>query len=112
MCRVAVVCHKAAQRNVSKLRAEGADFKPEHHCWLTSYIVVNGKPIQTNVHQKYIDCLNAPNYTLFSNTTSAQQWNQDHGTAIVPLESPDNSIHLAVGGYDVPTNDRSPAPCL
>jgi tyrosinase len=78
--------------------------------WLTAYIVVNGKPIQTNVHQKYIDCLDAPNYTLFSNTTSAQQWNQDRGTAIVPLESPHNSIHLAVGGYDMPTYDRSPIP--
>lgn len=78
--------------------------------WLTSYIVVKGKPIQTNVHQKYIDCLDAPNYTLFSNTTSAQQWNQDYGTAIVPLESPHNSIHLAVGGYDAPTYDRSPIP--
>ncbi len=78
--------------------------------WLTSYIVVNGKPIPTNVHQKYIDCLDAPNYTLFSNTTSAQQWNQINGTTIVPLESPHNSIHLAVGGYDAPGYDRSPIP--
>lgn len=78
--------------------------------WLTSYIVVNGKPIPTNVHQKFIDCLEAPNYTLFSNTTSAQQWNQDHGTAIVPLESPHNSMHLAVGGFDVPSFDVSAIP--
>jgi tyrosinase len=78
--------------------------------WLTAYIVVDGKPVPTNVHQKYIDCLDAPNYTLFSNTTSAQNWNQVYGTTIVPLESPHNSIHLAVGGYDAPGYDRSPIP--
>ena len=78
--------------------------------WLTSHIVVNGVDVPTNVHQKFVDCLDAPNYTLFSNTTSAQQWNQDHGTAIVPLESPHNSMHLAIGGYDVPAYDVSPIP--
>lgn len=80
--------------------------------WLGSYIEINGKPIPTNVAQKFKDCLDAPNYTVFSNTTSAQQWNNDRlgdGTPpIVPLESPHNSIHLAVGGYDVPGYDRSP----
>ncbi|MDF3835094.1 tyrosinase family protein [Cupriavidus basilensis] len=73
--------------------------------WLTSYIVVNGRVIPTNVKAKYAACLDAPNYTVFSNTTSAAQWNEDRaaGSApIVPLESPHNSIHLAVGGYDVP----------
>ena len=45
--------------------------------WLTSHIVVQGKTIQTNVAQKYAACLDAPNYTVFSNTTSALQWNED-----------------------------------
>jgi tyrosinase len=79
--------------------------------WLTSQIVVEGKPIPNNVHKKFQDCLNAPNYTVFSNTTSAAQWNQNlpAGTLpVVPLESPHDSIHLAVGGCDVPTYDRSP----
>jgi len=79
--------------------------------WLTSQIVVDGKPIPTNVRKKFQDCLNAPNYTVFSNTTSAAQWNQNlpEGTLpVVPLESPHNSIHLAVGGCDIPTYDRSP----
>jgi len=79
--------------------------------WLTSQIVVGGKPIQTNVKAKYIKCLDAPNYTVFSNTTSAAQWNNDletGGTQVVALESPHNSIHLAVGGCDIPTYDRSP----
>ncbi len=79
--------------------------------WLTSQIVVKGKVIPTNVKGKYESCLDAPNYTLFSNTTSAAQWNgeRDSGAPlVVPLESPHNSIHLSVGGCDVPTYDRSP----
>ena len=79
--------------------------------WLTSQIVVDGKVIPTNVSKKYRDCLNAPNYTVFSNTTSAAEWNDNLASGIdpvVPLESPHNSIHLAVGGCDVPNYDRSP----
>src|SRR5262249_25004285 len=45
--------------------------------WLNSSIVVDGQPIPTNVKTKYMDCLDAPNYTIFSNTTSAAQWNAD-----------------------------------
>jgi tyrosinase len=60
-------------------------------------------PIPAGVHQQFIDCLNAPNYTVFSNTTSMQQWNELHDAAVVALEAPHNSIHLAVGGYDVTT---------
>ena len=37
--------------------------------WLGSSITVNGQVIPTNVRQKFINCLNAPNYTLFSNTS-------------------------------------------
>jgi tyrosinase len=68
--------------------------------WLTSSIVVQGKVIPTNVHKKYQDCLNAPNYTVFSNTTSAAEWNDNLASGaepVVPLESPHNSIHLSVG---------------
>jgi tyrosinase len=80
--------------------------------WLTSEIEVDGKFIPTNVKKKYTDCLDAPNYTVFSNTTSAAQWNADLDSGmvpIIPLESPHNSIHLAVGGFDVPgQGDSSP----
>jgi tyrosinase len=77
--------------------------------WLTSSITVNGKVIPTNVHAKYVTCLDAPNYTVFSNTTSAQQWNGNADTPVVPLESPHNDIHLSVGGFDVPgQGDDSP----
>ncbi len=78
--------------------------------WLTSSIVVDGNTIPTDVKAKFIACLDAPNYTLFSNTTSAAQWNSDHSgkPPVVPLESPHNDIHLAVGGFDIPGADFSP----
>lgn len=47
-------------------------------------------------------CLDAPNYTVFSNTSSAAEWNRDHPGTVVALESPHNDIHLAVGGFDAP----------
>ena len=75
--------------------------------WLNATVIVMGAPIRGgHVADKYKDCLNAPNYTVFSNTTSAGQWNDDWaGSAtpvVVPLESPHNSIHLSVGGFAVP----------
>ena len=83
--------------------------------WLNWQVVVKGKVVEStkvNVRDKYKSCLDAPNYTVFSNTTSAQQWNDERlGTGapmVVPLESPHNSIHLAVGGIDVPSYDRAP----
>ena len=90
--------------------------------WLNSHIVVEGKTIETHVAKQYRDCLDAPNYTVFSNTTSASEWNAERQTVdpvtgqpipgsykvVVPLESPHNSIHLAVGGCDIPNYNRSP----
>jgi tyrosinase len=79
--------------------------------WLNASIVVDGKTILTGVKHKYITCLEAPNYTVFSNTTSAQQWNTnlaDSAPSVVPLESPHNDIHLSVGGFDIPGADFSP----
>lgn len=79
--------------------------------WLTSSIKVDGKVIPTNVARKYQDCLDAPNYTLFSNMTSTAEWNDNPpaGTPkVVSLEAPHNSIHLAIGGFDVPGVNYSP----
>jgi tyrosinase len=76
--------------------------------WLSSYIIIGGKPVSTNVSEKYKICLDAPNYTVFSNTTSAQQWKEDGDVQILSLESPHNSIHLAVGGFDLPGQNSSP----
>ncbi len=81
--------------------------------WLTSYIFVNGTKMPTNTRSKYENCLNTPNYTLFSNTTSAAQWNNDLSDGsghVVPLESPHNDMHLAVGGFDIPGADFSAIP--
>lgn len=63
------------------------------------------------VRQKYINCLAAPNYTVFSNTTSAQAWNDTAAPndQVTPLEAPHNDMHLAVGGFDIPNQpDFSP----
>jgi tyrosinase len=69
--------------------------------WLNTPIVVNGQRVGGQVHDRYVRCLDAPNYTVFSNTTSAAAWFDDTGTAAVPIESPHNAIHLAVGGFDL-----------
>lgn len=79
--------------------------------WLTAAAMVDGQPVGGFVHQKFVRSMDAPNYTLFSNTTSAGAFNASHPPSqrVVPLESPHNSIHLAVGGFDVPNQgDASP----
>lgn len=71
--------------------------------WLNATVIVGGNPIGGgHVKDKYAACLNAPNYTVFSNTTSAAQWFDDKGVRVTPIESPHNSIHLSVGGFDLP----------
>ena len=75
--------------------------------WLTQKTFVNsdGETVNAGVSAKFSDCLQAPNYTVFSNTTSATEWNnnrKDTDPVVVPLESPHNDIHLAVGGFEVP----------
>jgi tyrosinase len=70
--------------------------------WLNATVIVDGKPIGGgHVKDKYAACLDAPNYTVFSNTTSAAAWLDDTGARVVPIESPHNSVHLAVGGFDL-----------
>ena len=58
-------------------------------------------PRKQGVYWQYARCLTAPNYTAFSNTTSAAAWQKNHAGTVVPLEAPHNDIHLAIGGYDV-----------
>jgi tyrosinase len=79
--------------------------------WLNTSISIDKNKVGL-IYQKFVDCLNAPNYTLFSNTTSAANWNNNNPKAlVVPLESPHNSMHLAVGGFDIPgQGDFSPIP--
>jgi tyrosinase len=77
--------------------------------WLNQQVIINGQPFPTGVHNNFVACLDAPNYTVFSNTTSASAWS-DNAPRVVPLEAPHNKIHLAVGGFDVGTTDLSPVP--
>jgi tyrosinase len=84
--------------------------------WLDNTIILpGGKDHPEGIRRKigilkeFQDCLEAPNYTVFSNTTSAGKWNEDKTKIVVPLESPHNHIHLSVGGFDVPNQgDFSP----
>ncbi len=62
----------------------------------------NPHPTGKGIADLYQKCLEAPNYTVFSNTTSAGQWALDNPGTVVALESPHNDIHLSVGGFDMP----------
>jgi tyrosinase len=63
------------------------------------------RPDTHSVFAKFLRCLTAPNYTVFSNTASQDHWNKvnRHDLSkihpVVALESPHNAVHLAVGGY-------------
>ncbi len=79
--------------------------------WLTAdvEVFVNGqRRVSGHVKQRYEECLKAENYTAFSNLKSAQQWNFEHRPPVTSLEAPHNSIHLAVGGFELPGFDASP----
>lgn len=81
--------------------------------WLNGNPVIGGRAVNAGfVQQKVLRCLDAPTYTVFSNTTSARAYNAAHlpSQGVVPLESPHNSVHLAIGGFDVPGANLSPIP--
>jgi tyrosinase len=57
----------------------------------------------TSVVDRYQKCLRAPSYTVFSNKLSADAYTKEQHLntpqGYTSLESPHNSIHLAVGGF-------------
>ena len=62
------------------------------------------RPDTYSVRSRFLRSLFAPNYTVFSNTASQNQWIKGHGDGssshyVVSLESPHNAIHLALGGF-------------
>lgn len=67
----------------------------------------NPDPDTHGVAALFQQCLDAPNYTVFSNKTSSSDWNVDHPGVVVALEEPHNDIHLAVGGFDLPGEGES-----
>lgn len=82
--------------------------------------VENGKVVPlpdypVGTFQKFQKCLKVDEYVLFSNTSSARQYNQeqlnnestsfrDVDALIMPLEAPHNDMHLCIGGYTFPGN--------
>ena len=76
--------------------------------WLTMP-VYSGQKYRGLVVSQFAACMEAPTYTLFSNKTSMDAWNAANSDMpVVALESPHNFIHLAVGGFDIPTYNASP----
>ena len=79
--------------------------------WLLGTVQIPNDDVDTprpdtySVAARFVRCLLAPNYTVFSNTCSQSQWIKDHGQDphhshyVVALENPHNAIHLAVGGF-------------
>lgn len=72
--------------------------------WLNEGRVPSVAVPTNSVHKQFEDCLGVSSYNKFSNTSSS------NGGAC--LESPHNSIHLAVGGFTTPSQlaDGNPNP--
>lgn len=70
--------------------------------WLNTKFRLDGKT-RGQIAYRFQQCMDAPTYTLFSNTTSMTNWNNLNPDKLVcALENPHNYMHLAVGGFDVP----------
>jgi len=84
--------------------------------WLTAvpYQAGSSSPPSTQGYDyyKFLQTLQAPTYTLFSNTTSQNAWNATHpnGPVYFALENPHNNMHVAIGGIDIPGYSRSLLP--
>ncbi len=87
--------------------------------WLAGSVVVpsglqpGGAPVPLSqgiggIDVNYHKSLDAPCYTIFSNSVSRGQWNKDHPEALaMALESPHGEIHLSVGGINAPFQDAN-----
>ena len=85
--------------------------------WLAGHVIVDQTWLQKRgaTALMYRQCLDTASYTLFSNRTSANNWNNDvsalgGGPMVVSLEQPHDNIHLAVGGFDVQLDGKPPKP--
>ncbi|EGG25246.1 putative tyrosinase [Cavenderia fasciculata] len=66
-----------------------------------------------SVGDQFKDCLKAPNYTVFSNITSANAYSSsEKGHEVVALEEPHNHVHLAVGVFSASIGEGGPNPVL
>jgi len=96
-----------------KERSEKHNAKYPDHKTNTELLNENVRAwISLETGKKYRKCLDAPNYTVFSNSTSANHYNQENvGFPIVQsLEGPHNDIHLTIGGFPRPGdyNEKNP----
>lgn len=96
---------KILNENIKRWLYNGV--KPSRDPWGSHFV---------GARKDYQRSLDAPNYTVFSNVTSAGRWNDDNishvsspdyrpqnlNKYVSPLERPHNSMHLAVGGHDFP----------
>ncbi|CEI70796.1 unnamed protein product [Fusarium venenatum] len=78
---------------------------------LQKFQTYNEKWISAGEKDNYVNCLEAPNYTVFSNATSADRYNEENRgkptvSPVIPIEQPHNAIHLAAGGFDVPGDNN------
>jgi len=66
--------------------------------------------LNQQVLPEFKSCLEAPNYTVFSNTTSSSNYNSNNPgqPKQVPLESPHNHVHLSIGGFEAPQDYKTP----
>lgn len=62
--------------------------------------------LDEGVASHYERCLVIPEYTIFSNSTSADQYNQTEDEDVVCLETAHNALHLGIGGFDNPSIGR------
>lgn len=53
------------------------------------------------IYAMYQSSLRAPNYTIFSNSTSAGAYSKKNNVVQKALEDPHNDIHLSIGGLDL-----------
>lgn len=74
--------------------------------WLHGGNPIPNKPfphvVENGIYESFRHCLRAPNFTVFSNTTSMKAWNNSRKEFVVALETPHNDIHVAVGRFDFP----------
>ena len=71
--------------------------------WLNVQRAINPPGSNTNsILEEFKECLNVPNYTVFSNTTSAT----GSSATYQALEQPHNDIHLMVGGFTTPMTNE------
>ena len=80
--------------------------------WLEATVQIDNSDFKDEIKKadyysafsRYKICMNAPNFTVFSNIQSQAQWvkdmcDEEGSKYVASVESPHNAIHLALGGF-------------